>query len=132
MVKKDPITMDATRRMLLKQNKNDHSQDADLFPTEDFDALALECILNSSEPNLSEMESRKLRNGNLRKSLPIIPSILMRTKRRRQASNSWLLNSIHHPRLPLLTLSKFHRIWLKIFSYIYSNEILLHSYILYR
>ena len=115
MVDEEATTMDATRRMLLKQNKINYSEDTDLFPTEDFDALTLECILDSQEPELSEIESRKLRNGNPMKSLSIIPSILMRTKRRRQASNSWLLNSIHHPRLPLLTLSKFYSIKSKIF-----------------
>ena len=35
-------TMDATRRMLLKQNKIDYDEDKDLFPTEDFDILTLE------------------------------------------------------------------------------------------
>ena len=110
MVNEEATTMDATRRMLLKQNKINYSEDTDLFPTEDFDALTLECILDSQEPELSEMESRKLRNGNPMKSLSIIPSILMRSKRRKQTSKSWLLNSIHHPRLPLLTLSKLNRI----------------------
>ena len=127
MVNEEATTMDATRRMLLKQNKINYSEDTDLFPAEDFDALTLECILDSQEPELSEMESRKLRNGNPMKSLSIIPSILMRTKRRRQASNSWLLNSIHHPRLPLLTLSKFHSIKSKIFhELVYLIENLYH------
>ena len=116
MVKKDPITMDATRRMLLKQNKIDQHEDKDTFPTEDVDALELECILNSPDPEIPKMKSRNLRNGNPVKSLSIIPSILMRSKRRKQTSKSWLLNSIHHPRLPLLTLSKFNRITAKIFQ----------------
>ena len=103
-------TMDATRRMLLKQNKIDHDEDKDLFPTEDFDTLTLESMLDSRDSENPAEKSRILRNGNpVTKPLYIIPSILMRTKRRRQTSNKcWLLNSIHHPRLPLLTFSKLN------------------------
>ena len=57
-------TMDATRRMLLKQNKIDYDEDKDLFPTEDFDILTLESMLDSHDSeNLAE-KPRKLRNGN--------------------------------------------------------------------
>jgi hypothetical protein len=97
-------TMDATRRMLLKQNKIDNDEE-EVFPIEDLDLLVREFTKNGDITKRHKM-AKTSRDEKSTESLLIIPSI-MRTKRRRRTS-SWLLNSIHHPRLPLLTLGKLY------------------------
>ena len=97
-------TMDATRRMLLKQNKIDNDEE-EVFPIEDLDLLARECTTNRDIAKRHKM-AKTSRDEKSTESLLIIPSI-MGTKRRRRIS-SWFLNSIHHPRLPLLTLGELY------------------------
>lgn len=90
-------TMDATRRMLLKRNEFD--SDEELFPFEDLDTLTKECTKENIRPYLVTKPPRQ----ESMESLLNNPSILRARKRRR-----WFLNSGHHPRLPLLVLSKYY------------------------
>ena len=96
-------TMDATRRMLLTHNKMDNNGE-EVFPIEELDLLAWDFTKNGDIKRHKMAKTSRLQES--MESLLIIPSI-MRTKRRRRTSN-WLLNSIHHPRLPLLTLGELY------------------------
>ena len=104
----DP-TLDPTRRMLLKQNEihregesRKEDEDGECSPDSDMDTLPLGLDGNDirSFPKL-----RGLGPENFLDPLLVAPSLL-RTKRRRRIA-TWLLNSIHHPRLPLLTICKY-------------------------
>ena len=104
----DP-TLDPTRRMLLKQNEiqregesRKEDEEGEFSPDSDMDTLPLRLDGNDirSFPKL-----RGLGPENFSDPLLVAPSLL-RTKRRRRIA-TWLLNSIHHPRLPLLALCKY-------------------------
>ena len=95
----EPTMMDATRRMLLKKNLAD--SDADFFPLEDLAASMCECTKDHMRPYLVNTPSKQESLEDLRN----ISSILRCRKRRR--TSTWFLNSGHHPRLPLLALSKY-------------------------
>ena len=97
-------TMDATRRMLLKQNKIDYDED-ETFCEEHIDIVTMDNKMDHTEELPKTRIARK--DESLDSSL-IIPS-LMKTKRRR-STYCWSLKSIHHPRLPLLTLGKYELI----------------------
>ena len=103
----DP-TLDPTRRMLLKQNEiqregesRKEDEEGEFSPYSDMDTLPLGLDGNDirSFPKL-----RGLGPENFSDPLLVAPSLL-RTKRRRRIA-TWLLNSIHHPRLPLLAICK--------------------------
>ena len=104
----DP-TLDPTRRMLLKQNEihregesRKEDEEGEFSPYSDMDTLPLGLDGNDirSFPKL-----RGLGPENFSDPLLVAPSLL-RTKRRRRIA-TWLLNSIHHPRLPLLAICKY-------------------------
>ena len=103
----DP-TLDPTRRMLLKQNEihrdgesRKEDEGGEFAPDSDMDTLPLGLDGND---NRSFPKLRGLGPENFSPSL-LVASSLLRTKRRRRIA-TWLLNSIHHPRLPLLALCK--------------------------
>ena len=96
-------TMDATRRMLLNRNQVD--SDEERLPLEDLDTWMREC----TEDNMGTYLVTKPQRQESLQSLLNTPSIL-RTRKRRRIS-SWFLSSGHHPRLPLLALSKYYNVY---------------------